>query len=121
MHAELKLVELAHKRVELDVDLARHLSSAGPVSHLRADKALTRDRLKAHATHGSTLEEMQRCWCPCCANEVRRDITPSIANPACGNGGELVPDDPRTATVHDRNSDPHMTGRANATNERSMT
>lgn len=121
MHAEPKLVELTHKRVELDVDLARHLPSAGPVSHLWAGKALIGDRLKAHATHASTLEEMQRCWRLCYANEFRLDITPSIANPACGNGGELVPDDPRTATVHDRNSDPHMTGRANATNDRSMT
>jgi hypothetical protein len=38
------------------------------------------------------LEEKQRCWRLCYANEFHLDITPSIRNPGCGNGGELVPD-----------------------------
>lgn len=121
MHAEPKLAELPPKRVEFDVDLVLHLPSAGPVSHLRAGKALIADCLEAYATHASTLEEKQRCWRLCYANQFRLDTTLSIANPACGNGGELAPDDPRTVAVNRRSSDPRVTGRPNATNERSMT
>lgn len=79
-------------RTEFDVDLVCHLPSAGPGSDPRAVKALIGERLKAHATYASMLEEKQRCWRLCYANEFHLDITPSIPNPAYGNGGELVPD-----------------------------
>ena len=38
------------------------------------------------------LKEKPRCWRLSYANEFHLDITPSIPNPACVNGGELVPD-----------------------------
>ncbi|GMU76954.1 MAG: hypothetical protein AMXMBFR45_24450 [Gammaproteobacteria bacterium] len=79
-------------RAEFDVDLVCHLPSAGATSNPAAIKALIGDRLKAHTTYASMLEEKQRCWRLCYANEFHLDITPSIPNPACGNGGELVPD-----------------------------
>lgn len=79
-------------RIEFDVDLVCHLPSAGPGSDPGAVKALIGERLKAHATYASMLEEKRRCWRLCYANEFHLDITPSIPNPACGNGGELVPD-----------------------------
>jgi len=77
---------------EFDVDLVCHLPSVGATSNPAAVKALIGDRLKAHATYASMLEEKQRCWRLCYANEFHLDITPSIPNQACGNGGELVPD-----------------------------
>ena len=40
---------------------------------------------------------------------------------ACGNDGEPMPGDTRTAAANRRNSDPHMTRGTNAMNERSMT
>jgi hypothetical protein len=79
-------------RAEFDVDLVCHLPSVGATSNPAAVKALIGDRLKVHATYASMLEEKQRCWRLCYANEFHLDITPSIPNPACGNGGELVPD-----------------------------
>ena len=42
------------------------------------------------------LEEMCRCWrllSDFYANEFHLDITPSVPNMACVNGGELVPDE----------------------------
>ncbi len=77
---------------EFDVDLVCHMPSVGAGSSPAAVKDLIGDRLKAHATYASMLEEKQRCWRLCYANEFHLDITPLIPNPACGNGGELVPD-----------------------------
>lgn len=79
-------------RAEFDVDLVCHLRSVAATSNPAAVKTLIGDRLKAHATYASMLEEKQRCWRLCYANEFHLDITPSIPNPACGSGGELVPD-----------------------------
>lgn len=79
-------------RDEFDVDLVCHLPSVGAGSDPAAVKALIGNRLKAHATYASMLEEKQRCWRLCYAHEFHLDITPSIPNPECGNGGELVSD-----------------------------
>jgi hypothetical protein len=38
------------------------------------------------------MEDMPRCWRLDYTGEFHMDITPSIPNPACSNGGELVPD-----------------------------
>lgn len=77
---------------EFDVDLVCHMPSVGPNSNPAAVKALIGDRLKDDATYASMLEEKQRCWRLCYANEFHLDITPSIPNLACRNGGEFVPD-----------------------------
>jgi hypothetical protein len=55
-------------------------------------KQLVGDRLKQHERYKGMLEEKPRCWRLNYANEFHMDITPSIPNVACLNGGELVPD-----------------------------
>ena len=61
-------------------------------SATKAVKELIGTRLKEHATYRPMLREKQRCWRIDYANEFHLDITPSIANPRCHQGGELVPD-----------------------------
>ncbi|MDF1552463.1 MAG: nucleotidyltransferase [Deferrisomatales bacterium] len=75
-----------------DVDLVCHvpwLSHQAAPSYL---KQLIGDRLRANGRYTDILEEKPRCWRINYANEFHLDITPSIPNPACSNGGELVPD-----------------------------
>jgi hypothetical protein len=38
------------------------------------------------------LQEKKRCWRLNYARQFHLDVSPTIINPACGNGGELVPD-----------------------------
>lgn len=77
---------------EFDVDLVCHLPTLFSTSDARAVKVLIGTRLKEHATYRGMLEEKQRCWRINYANEFHLDITPSIGNPNCCQGGELVPD-----------------------------
>ncbi len=76
---------------EYDVDLVSHI----PGYEHRAPaqiKKLIGDRLRESGHYVPILVEKTRCWRLNYANEFHLDITPSIANPACPNGGELVPD-----------------------------
>lgn len=77
---------------EFDVDLVCHLPTLSQTSDARAVKALIGVRLRESATYRGMLEEKQRCWRINYANEFHLDITPSIGNPGCYQGGELVPD-----------------------------
>lgn len=77
---------------EFDVDLVCYLPSLTVTSDAHIVKALIGSRLKEHATYRGMLEEKQRCWRINYANEFHLDITPSIDNPHCYQGGELVPD-----------------------------
>lgn len=77
---------------EFDVDLVCHLPTLLNTSDARAIKALIGTRLKENAIYKGMLEEKQRCWRINYANEFHLDITPSIGNPHCYQGGELVPD-----------------------------
>ena len=77
---------------EFDVDLVCHLPTLLHTSDARTVKALIGNRLKEHTTYKGMLEEKQRCWRINYANEFHLDITPSIGNPHCYQGGELVPD-----------------------------
>ncbi len=79
-------------RNEFDVDLMCHLPAIGPVSSAAAVKALVGTRLREHGKYRDMLEEKPRCWRINYANEFHLDITPSIPNPQCSAGGELVPD-----------------------------
>jgi cyclic GMP-AMP synthase DncV-like protein len=81
------------RQQEYDLDLVcflpglTHLTDAGLV------KKLVGDRLKEHSVYENILdEEKLRCWRLKYANSFHLDITPSIPNPACLLGGELVPD-----------------------------
>jgi len=80
------------ERNEFDVDLVCHLpglmaSAAPPLSKLIGDRLRENARYKP-----PVLEEKKRCWRINYANEFHLDITPSIPNLNCCNGGELVPD-----------------------------
>ena len=55
-------------------------------------KKLIGARLKDTDRYAKILEEKPRCWRINYANQFHLDITPSIPNPECHLGGELVPD-----------------------------
>jgi hypothetical protein len=78
-------------RTEHDVDLVGHMAGGGgtPPAIL---KNLIGDRLHQNGHYRPLLEEMPRCWRLNYVNEFHQDITPSVPNPLCANGGELVPD-----------------------------
>ena len=78
-------------RNEHDVDLVAHNPALGLIPPPTLKGAIG-DRLRANGNYAPLLEEKPRCWRLNYANEFHMDITPSIRNPACDNGGELVPD-----------------------------
>jgi|SRR5450631_614787 hypothetical protein len=77
---------------EHDVDLVAHVPEPDYIISPAALKAAIGDRLRANGHYASLLEEMGRCWRLNYANEFHLDITPSVPNPGCYRGGELVPD-----------------------------
>jgi hypothetical protein len=77
---------------EHDVDLVCHMPNLGLWLPPASAKKVIGDRLHANERYAPLLEEMPRCWRLNYANEFHMDITPSIPNPACAAGGELVPD-----------------------------
>lgn len=79
-------------RDEFDVDLVIFFPQGSQALAPVVLKRMLGDRLRAHGTYQDMLEEMLRCWRINYANEFHLDITPSILNPACLRGGELVPD-----------------------------
>ena len=77
---------------EFDVDL---IAFAAGVPNGVAPALLKRafgDRLKEHKTFAEILEEKKRCWRLNYAGNFHLDISPTISNPNCRSGGELVPD-----------------------------
>ena len=78
-------------RNELDVDLVAHMRNLGMLPPATVKKIIG-DRLRANGNYARLLVEMPRCWRLDYANEFHLDITPSIRNRECTNGGELVPD-----------------------------
>ena len=79
-------------RDEFDVDLISFISGLGPEIAPARLKAAVGARLREHAYYASILEEKKRCWRLDYAGEFHLDISPTIANPRCYNGCELVPD-----------------------------
>jgi hypothetical protein len=77
---------------EHDVDLVAHVSDLDVEISPAALKKAIGDCLRANGNYAPLLEEMPPCWRLSYANEFHLDITPSIPNPACRSGGELVPD-----------------------------
>jgi len=77
---------------EHDVDLVNHIPGLGQWLPPALCKQMVGDRLKASQRYSVILEEKPRCWRLNYASEIHLDITPSIPNPSCSNGGELVPD-----------------------------
>lgn len=79
-------------RDEHDVDLVAHVPGLSSATSPGALKKLIGDRLRENGHYAPLLEEKPRCWRLSYANEFHLDITPSIVNPLCAMGGELVPD-----------------------------
>jgi hypothetical protein len=77
---------------EHDVDLVAHVPDLDVQVSPAALKKAIGDCLRGNGNYASLLEEMPRCWRLNYANEFHMDITPSIPNPDCRFGGELVPD-----------------------------
>jgi hypothetical protein len=77
---------------EYDVDLVAHVPDVDVEVSPAALKKAIGDCLRGNGNYAPLLEEMPRCWRLNYANEFHLDITPSIPNPACRLGGELVPD-----------------------------
>jgi Second Messenger Oligonucleotide or Dinucleotide Synthetase domain len=77
---------------EHDVDLVAHIPNLGTWIAPAAVKNAIGQRLRANGHYAPQLKEKSRCWRLDYANEFHLDITPSIPNPACNAGGELVPD-----------------------------
>jgi hypothetical protein len=79
-------------RDEFDVDLVC-LVFGFPIHRGPAElKKIIGDRLRANARYAAMLEEKKRCWRLNYAREFHLDVSPTILNPRCDNGGELVPD-----------------------------
>jgi Second Messenger Oligonucleotide or Dinucleotide Synthetase domain len=77
---------------EHDVDLVAHVPDLDVQVSPAALKKAIGNCLRSNGTYAPLLEEMPRCWRLNYANEFHMDITPSIPNPDCRLGGELVPD-----------------------------
>jgi hypothetical protein len=77
---------------EHDVDLIAHVPDPNVEISPAALKKAIGVCLRANGNYAPLLEEMPRCWRLSYANEFHMDITPSIPNPNCRFGGELVPD-----------------------------
>jgi hypothetical protein len=77
---------------EHDVDLVAHVPDLNVQVSPAALKRAIGNCLRGNGNYAPLLEEMPRCWRLNYANEFHLDITPSIPNPACRLGGELVPD-----------------------------
>ena len=79
-------------RDEFDVDLVHHLKFVNGGTSPRDINKLVGDRLRENDKYRKMMEPLKRGWRINYANEFHLDITPSIKNPQCQNGGELVPD-----------------------------
>lgn len=77
---------------EYDIDLVCLVPSLAPAVPPHFLKNLIGDHLRSNGRYKDILEEKPRCWRLNYANEFHLDITPTIPNPTCSNGGELVPD-----------------------------
>lgn len=77
---------------EFDVDLVAHVPDLDVQVSPAALKKAIGDCLRRNGNYEPLLEEMPRCWRLNYASEFHMDITPSIPNPNCRLGGELVPD-----------------------------
>ncbi|WP_297494687.1 nucleotidyltransferase [Acidocella sp.] len=78
--------------LEYDVDLlCRFTAFASRLGPAQLKQTLG-NRVWDNEAYRPILHEMPRCWRLNFAGEFHLDITPSIPNPNCRNGGELVPD-----------------------------
>jgi len=79
-------------REDFDVDTICHVPEYSSKESPAALKAIIGARLRENARYAQMLEEKKRCWRLNYAREFHLDISPTIPNANCNNGGELVPD-----------------------------
>ena len=79
-------------RMEFDIDLICLLLGVSRSTDPAAVKAAVGRRLREHGRYAQILQEKKRCWRLNYAGEFHLDLSPTIANTLCPNGGELVPD-----------------------------
>lgn len=79
-------------REDFDVDLICKVLGVPPGTSPAELKRIIGERLREHAVYAAMLEEKKRCWRLNYAREFHLDISPTVPNPNCNNGGELVPD-----------------------------
>ena len=79
-------------REDFDVDTICRVASLTVATAPSVLKQLIGDRLKEHELYRTMLEEKKRCWRLNYQRAFHLDISPTIRNLRCANGGELVPD-----------------------------
>lgn len=79
-------------RMEFDIDLICLLLGVSRNTDPAVVKAAVGRRLREHGRYAQMLQEKKRCWRLNYAGEFHLDLSPTIANILCANGGELVPD-----------------------------
>lgn len=81
-------------RDEFDIDLVCHLVYGTISDPPDVIRNLVGDRLRENGTYRNMLKPLNRGWRLnyAASSKFHLDITPSIHNPACVNGGLLVPD-----------------------------
>ena len=78
-------------RDEYDLDLVCLVALATRLTPAELKRAVG-EQLRMNSRYRDILQEKPRCWRLNYAGAFHLDITPSIPNPACQRGGELVPD-----------------------------
>jgi len=81
-------------RDEFDIDLVCYLVYCSATDHPDVVRNLVGNRLRENGIYKNMLEPLNRGWRLNYAesSKFHLDITPSIHNPTCTNGGLLVPD-----------------------------
>ncbi len=79
-------------REDFDVDTVCRVYGLTEATSPSVLKQVIGDRLREHRVYRAMLEEKKRCWRLNYERAFHLDISPTILNPRCANGGELVPD-----------------------------
>jgi hypothetical protein len=79
-------------REDFDVDTICRVYGLTEATSPSVLKQLIGDRLCEHRVYRAMLEEKKRCWRLNYERAFHLDISPTILNSRCANGGELVPD-----------------------------
>ena len=79
-------------REDFDVDTICRVYGLTDTTSPSVLKQIIGNRLREHALYRTMLEEKKRCWRLNYERAFHLDISPTILNPRCSNGGELVPD-----------------------------
>lgn len=93
-HGSIRLQTAIRHRLgkEFDVDLICLLPGVTLETPPSVVKMVIGARLRANERYGGITIEKNRCWQIQYEGDFHLDVTPAIYNPACRNGGLLVPD-----------------------------